>query len=119
MDYLGEVVGFRYSNRQTTAPLDLPDELIEPMHDAQRKLSALMRRPEFKVQFLLERGDLLAYDNQRVLHGRTDYDESKGQRHLRSVEISREEFHNRLRLLMIKLKRPEPRNVVFVRGALA
>ena len=41
VDYLGEVTGFRYSNRQTTAPLDLPAELVEPMHDAQRKLCVI------------------------------------------------------------------------------
>ena len=71
VDHLGDVVGFRYSNRQTSAPLDLPAELVEPMHDALRKLSALMRHPDFEIQFLLEPGDILAYDNQRVIHGRT------------------------------------------------
>ena len=39
--------------------------------------------------------------------------------HLRTMEASREDFHNRLRLLMIKLKRPEPRNLKLARGALA
>ena len=119
VDYLGEVEGFRYSNRQTTAPLDLPAELVEPMHDAQRKLSALMRRPDFEIRFLLEPGDILAYDNQRVIHGRTPYDDSQGARHLRSVEVSREEFHNRLRLLMIRQRRPEARSISLARGALA
>ncbi len=119
VDYLGEVEGFRYSNRQTTAPLDLPAELVEPMHDAQRQLSALMRRPDFEIRFLLEPGDILAYDNQRVIHGRTPYDDSQGARHLRSVEVSREEFHNRLRLLMIRLRRSEARSISLARGALA
>ena len=119
VDYLGEVTGFRYSNRQTTAPLALPAELVEPMHDAQRKLSALMRHPDFEIRFLLEPGDMLVFDNQRVCHGRTDYDDSQGARHLRTVEVSREEFHNRLRLLTIKLNRPEPRNLALTRGALA
>ena len=119
VDYLGEVEGFRYSNRQTTAPLDLPAKLVEPMHDAQRQLSALMRRPDFEIRFLLEPGDILAYDNQRVIHGRTPYDDSQGARHLRSVEVSREEFHNRLRLLMIRLRRPEARSISLARGALA
>ena len=119
VDYLGEVTGFRYSNRQTTAPLDLPAELIEPMHDAQRKLSALMRHPDFEIRFLLEPGDILAYDNQRVIHGRMPYDDSQGARHLRSVEVSREEFHNRLRLLMITLERPGAKSLSLARGALA
>ena len=119
VDHLGDVVGFRYANRQTSAPLDVPADLMDPMHDALRKLSALMRHPDFEIQFLLEPRDILAYDNQRVIHGRTHYDDSQGARHLRSVEVSREEFHNRLRLLMIKLNRPEPRNLALARGALA
>lgn len=119
VDYLGEVTGFRYSNRQTTAPLDLPAELIEPMHDAQRKLSTLMRHPDFEIRFLLEPGDILVYDNQRVIHGRTLYDDSQGARHLRSVETSREEFHNRLRLLMVRLERPGAKSLSLARGALA
>ena len=118
VDYLGEVVGFRYANRQTTAPLDLPSDLVEPMHDAQRILSKLMRDPHFQIQFLLKPGDILIYDNQRVLHGRTTYDESLGVRHLRSVEVNREEFHNRLRLLMIKLGSTTPKNIALMRGAL-
>ena len=35
------------------------------------------------------------------------------------MEVSRDELHARLRLLMIELKRPEPRNMVLARGALA
>ena len=119
VDYFGEVAGFRYSNRQTTAPLDLPAELVEAMHDAQRKLSVLMRHADFEIRFMLEPGDILAYDNQRVIHGRALYDDSLGGRHLRSVEVSREEFHNRLRLLMAKLKRPDARSLSLARGALA
>ena len=119
VDYFGEVTGFRYANRQTSAPLDLPAHLVKPVHDALRKLSALMRDPGFEIQFLLEPGDMMIFDNHRVIHGRTHYDDAGGARHLRTMEMSREEFHNRLRLLMIKLHRPEPRNLKLARGALA
>ena len=119
VDYFGEVTGFRYANRQTSAPLDVPEHLVKPVHDGLRKLSALMRDPAFEIKFLLEPGDMLIFDNQRVVHGRTHYDDTSGARHLRTIETSREEFHNRLRLLMVKLERPEPRNLKLPRGALA
>ena len=32
---------------------------------------------------------------------------------------TREELHNRMRLLMIEMNRPEPRNLKLARGALA
>ena len=119
VDYFGEVTGFRYANRQTSAPLDVPEHLVKPVHDGLRKLSSLMRDPAFEIKFLLEPGDMMIFDNQRVIHGRTHYDDAGGARHLRTIETSREEFHNRLRLLMIKLNRPEPRNLKLARGALA
>ena len=103
---------------ETSAPLDVPERLVKPVHDALRKLSTLMRDPVFEIQFLIEPGDMMIFDNQRVIHGRTVYDESSGIRHLRTMEMSREDFHNRLRLLMIKLNRPEPRNLKLSRGAL-
>ena len=60
----------------------------------------------------------MVFDNQRVIHGRTNYDDSLGARHLRTVEVSREEFHNRLRLLMVNLgRRSEARALSFGRGA--
>ena len=119
VDYFGEVTGIRYANRQTSAPLDVPEHLVKPVHDGLRKLSALMRDPAFEIKFLLQPGDMMMFDNQRVIHGRTHYDDTSGARHLRTMETSREEFHNRLRLLMIKLNRPEPRNLKLARGALA
>lgn len=119
VNHLGEVVGFRYANRVTAAPLDLPEALMGPMHDALRKLVTLMNDPALEVRFLLEPGHIVVFDNQRVLHGRTAYDDSMGERHLRRCEVTREEFHSRLRLLMIKLGRPEPRNLVLSHGALA
>ena len=119
VDHRGEIVGFRYANRVTAAPLDLPSELMVPIHDALRELVKLMNDPALEVRFLLEPGDVVVFDNQRVLHGRTAYDESMGERHLRRCEVTRDEFHNRLRLLSIKLDSPEPRNLVLSHGALA
>ena len=33
LNHWGEVVGFRYANRVTAAPLDLPEKLVGPIHD--------------------------------------------------------------------------------------
>ena len=90
LDSRREVLGFRYGNRVTAAPLDLPGELVEPAHNALRKLVALMNDPDLEVRFLLEPGDIVIFDNQRVLHGRTAYDEFMGERHLRRCEVTRE-----------------------------
>ena len=61
VDYFGEVTGFRYANRQTSAPLDMPEHLVKPMHHGLRKLSQLMHDPAFEIKFLLEPGEVGQY----------------------------------------------------------
>lgn len=117
LDWEGEVCGFRYANRVTAAPLDLPEDLIEPMYLAQRKLVKLMDDPEFEVRFMIEPGDVLAYDNHRVLHGRTAFTETTTRRHLRRCATEREEFQSRYRLLSEKQGR-DLGETPFARGAL-
>ena len=97
----GEVVGFRYHSR-ATAPLDLPEDLIAPMYDANYELVARLNNPHYHLRFRLEAGDAVVFDNHRVLHAREGF---SGRRHLRLFHVEREEFHNRLRLLRRKLGR--------------
>ena len=73
---------------------------------------ARRHRPKLWDASFIDR--LPSFDYQQIVD-----DDSLGVRHLRSVEVSREEFHNRLRLLMIKLNRPEARSHSLARGALA
>ena len=95
IDYWGEISGFRYADRPI-APLDIQEELVEPFYDAFRKLSELTRRPEFEIRFRLTPGDVLLFDNHRVLHGRSGI---SGRRHLRTCYFEREVFRSRLRIL--------------------
>ncbi|MCE2482674.1 MAG: TauD/TfdA family dioxygenase [Alphaproteobacteria bacterium] len=45
------------------------------------------------------RGEVVGFDNSRVLHGRTALDESGGRRHLRGTYIDRDELLSRIRML--------------------
>ena len=101
LDVDGEVVGFRYHSRGT-APLDLPEDLIQPMYRANYALVSRLNDPSFHLRFRLEAGDAVVFDNHRVLHAREGF---SGRRHLRLFHVRREEFHNRLRLLSRKLGR--------------
>jgi len=101
LDVDGEVSGFRYHSR-ATAPLDLPEELMEPMYRANYELVSRLNEPKYQLRFRLEAGDAVVFDNHRVLHAREGF---SGRRHLRLFHVKREEFHNRLRLLSRKLGR--------------
>ena len=46
-----------------------------------------MRAPDFEIRFLLGDGDLVMFDNCRLLHGRTGFDPAEGLRHLQGCYI--------------------------------
>ena len=99
LDTDGNVIGVRFNDR-CHAPLDLPEELVEPFYAALRKLGLAYRNTEFWLTIPLKSGDLLVYDNERVLHGRRAF---KGDRYLRLCAVERDEFHSRIRKLSRRL----------------
>jgi gamma-butyrobetaine dioxygenase len=44
-------------------------------------------------------GDLVMFDNRRVLHGRDSFDPQGGQRHLQGCYVDRDDVYSRLRIL--------------------
>src|SRR5215472_18204200 len=95
LDIDGRVIGVRFNDR-CHAPVDLPNHLVDPFHAALRKLSAAYNDSAFWLRLLLGPGDLLVYDNERLLHGRNSF---QGDRFLRLCAVERDEFHSRLRVL--------------------
>ncbi len=81
------------------APLDLPEEIIEPFYVAYRKLMQLYTDPKYCLKQGLKPGDLVMFDNHRVLHGRTAIGRQNQRRHLRYCSVERDYFHSHRRLL--------------------
>ena len=72
LDSAGEVVGVRMNNRSMEPP-DLATELLEPFYAAYRAFAAALADPSGVVELTLRPGELLAFDNRRVLHGRSGF----------------------------------------------
>jgi gamma-butyrobetaine dioxygenase len=79
--------------------LDLPEEIIEPFYAAYRKLMQLYTDPRYCLKQDLQPGDLVMFDNHRVLHGRTAIARQNQRRHLRYCSVERDYFHSQRRLL--------------------
>jgi gamma-butyrobetaine dioxygenase len=60
---------------------------------------AKTRDPKYRLQLKLKAGEMVVFDNRRVLHGRDAFDPSTGFRHLQGCYVDRGEFSSRLRLL--------------------
>jgi gamma-butyrobetaine dioxygenase len=93
----GEPRAIRYNNR-SIAPLRMPAERMERFYRAYRRLSRALDTPEGRLVFKMGPGDLVLFDNVRVLHARTRI-ESGGRRHLQGAYADRDGLLSTLRLL--------------------
>ena len=72
LDTRGDPVALHLNNRAKGAPLGTPDEVAR-WYRAYLGLLAIVGRREMQVVFRLEPGDVLVFDNGRVLHGRAGF----------------------------------------------
>lgn len=72
-DGSGRITGVRY-NTFLRAPLKAPLEVQSRAHKAYRAFCVRAQDPHYWMIVRYEPGDLVAFDNRRVLHGRTGYD---------------------------------------------
>lgn len=79
--------------------VDLPPEDTAPFYRVYRAYMALTRDPAFNLITRLAGGEMVVFDNRRVLHGREAFDPSTGNRHLRGCYVDRGEWDSRMRVL--------------------
>ncbi|MFJ5119389.1 phosphonate degradation HD-domain oxygenase [Kitasatospora sp. NPDC088548] len=80
VDPLGRIREVRFNNR-SIGTLRGPAEELDAFYAAYRRFAAITLRPELRLEFRLDRGDCLIFDNVRLLHARTAF-EQDGSRHL-------------------------------------
>jgi gamma-butyrobetaine dioxygenase len=86
LDVTGALKAVHFSPRLDFVPLFAPEQL-EAYYRARRLFDHRLRAPEFEIRFLLKEGDLVMFDNCRLLHGRTGFDPTEGLRHLQGCYI--------------------------------
>jgi alpha-ketoglutarate-dependent taurine dioxygenase len=98
----GKVTGVHYNNR-SIAPLRLSLDDTQAFYGAYRKFALLLRDPAFQLKFRLRSRDLVLFDNQRILHGRTPFSSAKHARHLRGCYLTRDSVYSESALLRRQL----------------
>jgi len=94
----GRLQRIRFNNWLRGATV-FPEALLEPMYTAIGKFWRMLREPEYQLHLRLRPGELIAYDNHRVLHGRAPFDASSGERHLQGCYINQEDVDSMLRMI--------------------
>jgi gamma-butyrobetaine dioxygenase len=82
----GRFTAIHFSPRLDFVPL-LPRAELSAFYRARRVLDGMLRSDCFALRFKLDDGDLMMFDNRRLLHGRTDFDPAEGPRHLQGCYI--------------------------------
>jgi gamma-butyrobetaine dioxygenase len=105
LDVTGELKAIHFSPRLDFVPL-MAREPLEAYYRARRLFDHRLRAPDFQLRFLLNAGDLVMFDNCRLLHGRTGFDPAEGLRHLQGCYIDIDGPRSLYRVLRRRRARP-------------
>lgn len=72
---------------------------VEAAYGAVRRLQRMARDPAFACVYPFAPGDLVMFDNRRILHGRQGFTPASGTRRLEGCYIDHDEVHSRLRVI--------------------
>ncbi len=97
-DPQGRITGIRY-NSFLRAPLKAPLEIQARAYKAYRAFCGRAQDPRYQMRLRYEAGDLLAFDNRRVLHGRSGFDAKVGSRSIEGIYADRDDLHSCIRIL--------------------
>ena len=102
LDGSGDMIGVHYSPRLDDLALMSEADTLR-YHRARKRLGLLFEDPAYELRFRLESGQLMMFDNNRVLHGRTAFDPSEGHRQLQGCYIDRDGPRSLYRVLRRRL----------------
>jgi len=80
-------------------PMAAPADEMAEAYQALRRIFVLSRDPRFQLRYVYRPGDLVLFDNRRLLHGRAAFDPTAGGRWLQGIYLERDELYSRLRVL--------------------
>ena len=98
VDAGGRIRAVRY-NSFLRAPLRMPLDVQQRGYASVRAFSVRAQDPRYHLVFAYRPGDLVAFDNRRVLHGRNGYDATHGRRFIEGIYSDRDELHSAIRIL--------------------
>lgn len=98
LDATGAIQEIRF-NAHLVDIIDLPIASVDAWYRAYRAFMRLTRDPAFRLSFRMAAGEMTAFDNRRILHGREAFNPATGNRHLHGCYVDRVEYDSRMRML--------------------
>ncbi len=97
LDANDKVIEVRFNNWIRDS-LRLPLEQMQAWYSAYRQYWSILREPAFRLHLKLEAGQMVAFDNRRVMHGRKSFDPTTGRRHLQGCYVDYDMVESALRV---------------------
>lgn len=102
LNFRGEIINFSWAPPFEAPQRDLSDSDMADYYHAYTSLLSIMARWS-PFEFRLKPGEILTFNNRRMLHGRTMFTSEKhGDRHLQGTYVNIDEFKNKYRVLSSK-----------------
>ena len=98
LDSTGELSALSFNAHIADVP-DLPSAQLRDFYQAYQSLMLRISDPRYLISHALQPGEMVMFDNRRVLHGREGFDPASGERHLRGFYVEHNEVDSRIRTL--------------------
>jgi gamma-butyrobetaine dioxygenase len=98
LDASGNLRNFTF-NGHIADVICLPEDQIYAFYHAYQTLMRRIRSDAYSIRHTLQPGEMIIFDNRRVMHGRDSFDQTAGDRHLRGFYIDHNEVDSKLRVL--------------------
>ncbi|XP_075423404.1 gamma-butyrobetaine dioxygenase isoform X2 [Ascaphus truei] len=105
LDPNGKLLRINFNNATRDSVLDMPAEKVQPFYASLREFVDVMNTPENTFCYKMKPGQVVTFDNWRILHGRRSYQPSMGMsRHLEGSYLDWDVVMSRMRSLKRKLQ---------------
>jgi len=99
LDERGELLEVRIADF-LRGPLQTAFDDVEAAYRALMTLQRMLQEPEFAIRFTYRPGDLVIFDNRRLLHARDAFEGASGHRWLQGCYMERDEIRSRYRMVL-------------------
>ena len=107
LGFNGEVVAVFWAP-EIEGVLNAPHHLVEPYYIARWKFSNFLKDYPNKLVHLLKPGDVLCFNNHRMVHSRKDFSLNGGERHLQGCYVNIDDFRSEVLTGCVAGGRPLP-----------
>lgn len=100
LDKSGEIKTVSFNNMVRDSHFGCKAEQTWAWYDAMMNYHDLLSDPQFAITYKMSAGDIIVFDNNRVLHGRKGFQMTGGERHLEGGYWDWDEVRSRRRVLL-------------------